>query len=157
MAPTKTKAQALRSFDVADFPALTGREEEWRFTPLKRLRGLVGADSGTVAGPTPKYESDPLPSGMSVSTAEKRDPRVGSILTPFDRVSALAWTKSTEVTLVAVAPQAVLDEPEEVVACWADAAATTATRLWKLLAEAGSKKPTGTPFVLTVPWTVAVP
>src|SRR5438309_1904860 len=39
MAPPKTKSQALRSFDVADFPALTGREEEWRFTPLKRLRG----------------------------------------------------------------------------------------------------------------------
>ena len=27
------------SFDVADFPVPTGREEEWRFTPLKRLRG----------------------------------------------------------------------------------------------------------------------
>ena len=38
-----TKSQALRSFDVADFPALTGREEEWRFTPLKRLRGLATA------------------------------------------------------------------------------------------------------------------
>jgi len=40
LAPPKTKSQALRSFDVADFPSLTGREEEWRFTPLKRLRGL---------------------------------------------------------------------------------------------------------------------
>jgi len=43
-APPKTKSQALRSFDVADFPALTGREEEWRFTPLRRLRGLAAAD-----------------------------------------------------------------------------------------------------------------
>jgi len=33
-APPKTKSQALRSYDVADFPALTGLEEEWRFTPL---------------------------------------------------------------------------------------------------------------------------
>ncbi|MFD0785259.1 Fe-S cluster assembly protein SufD, partial [Micromonospora azadirachtae] len=41
-APPTTKSQALRSYDVADFPALTGLEEEWRFTPLKRLRGLVG-------------------------------------------------------------------------------------------------------------------
>ena len=28
------------SFDVADHPVPTGREEIWRFTPLKRLRGL---------------------------------------------------------------------------------------------------------------------
>ena len=25
----------------ADYPVPTGREEEWRFTPLRRLRGLV--------------------------------------------------------------------------------------------------------------------
>ena len=28
------------SADLADFPVPTGREEEWRFTPLRRLRGL---------------------------------------------------------------------------------------------------------------------
>ena len=27
------------SFDLADHPVPTGREEVWRFTPLKRLRG----------------------------------------------------------------------------------------------------------------------
>ena len=42
----RPSAQALRSYDVADFPALTGREEEWRFTPLKRLRGLATGDAG---------------------------------------------------------------------------------------------------------------
>ena len=31
------------SFDVADHPVATGREEIWRFTPLKRLRGLHDA------------------------------------------------------------------------------------------------------------------
>ena len=29
-----------QSFDPADFPVPGGREEEWRFTPLRRLRGL---------------------------------------------------------------------------------------------------------------------
>ncbi len=29
-----------QSYDPADFPVPTGREEEWRFTPLRRLRGL---------------------------------------------------------------------------------------------------------------------
>jgi Fe-S cluster assembly protein SufD len=110
MAPPKTKSQALRSFDVADFPALTGREEEWRFTPLRRLRGLA---TGTVeGGASLKYDHDPLPGGgVSVFTAEERDPRVGSILTPFDRISALAWTHASEVGFVSVARGAVLDAP----------------------------------------------
>ena len=41
------------SADLADFPVPTGREEEWRFTPLRRLRGLHGrwrAGSGQGAG-----------------------------------------------------------------------------------------------------------
>jgi hypothetical protein len=29
-----------QSFDPADFGVPSGREEEWRFTPLRRLRGL---------------------------------------------------------------------------------------------------------------------
>ena len=31
---------AFGSADPADFPVPGGREEEWRFTPLRRLRGL---------------------------------------------------------------------------------------------------------------------
>ena len=38
-APTRGSAPPP-SFDVADFPVPHGREEEWRFTPLERLRGL---------------------------------------------------------------------------------------------------------------------
>jgi Fe-S cluster assembly protein SufD len=109
--PPKTKSQALRSFDVADFPALTGREEEWRFTPLKRLRGLATADGKVGAGAPVKYEHDPLPAGVTVFTAGKRDPRVGSVLTPFDRISALAWTHAQEVGVISVARGAVLDAP----------------------------------------------
>jgi Fe-S cluster assembly protein SufD len=111
MAPPKTKSQALRSFQVADFPALTGREEEWRFTPLKRLRGLAAADGAAVAGPAPKHEYDRLPAGVTVSTVDKGDARPGSVLTPFDRISALAWTHTPEARLVSVDRSAVLDAP----------------------------------------------
>jgi Fe-S cluster assembly protein SufD len=109
MAPPKTKSQALRSFDVADFPALTGREEEWRFTPLKRLRGLV--DGVAAAGVALKHGYDELPAGVEVSTVDRGDSRLGSVLVPFDRVSALAWGRSTEALLVSVARNAVLDAP----------------------------------------------
>ena len=112
LAPPKTKSQALRSFDVADFPTLTGREEEWRFTPLKRLRGLV-ADAAD-GGVTPRYEYDGLPPGVSVSTVDRGDPRLGSVLTPFDRVSALAWAGFGSAVLIAVARGATPEQPATV-------------------------------------------
>ena len=109
VAPPKTKSQALRSFNVADFPALTGREEEWRFTPLRRLRGLATGD-GTDAG-TLTHDHDPLPGAMSVFTVDRADPRLGSVLVPFDRISALAWSRVEKATMVSVAPGQVLDDP----------------------------------------------
>jgi Fe-S cluster assembly protein SufD len=109
LAPPKTKSQALRSYDVADFPALTGREEEWRFTPLKRLRGLASATSGSGSSPKPEYGQ--LPAGVTVSTIDRSDPRVGSLLVPFDRISALAFGATDQALLVSVARGAVLDAP----------------------------------------------
>lgn len=106
LVPPKTRAQQVRSFDVADFPALTGREEEWRFTPLKSLRGLATADAGTAGATAPKVEAGDLPEGVTVATVDRTDPRVGSALTPFDRISALAAGAATEALLVSVAPNA---------------------------------------------------
>lgn len=107
LVPPKTKSQALRSFDVTDFPALTGREEEWRFTPLKRLRGLA-AEVRPGGRLTVEHE---LPEGVTVSTVDKSDVRVGSVLTPFDRVSALAYGQATEALVVSVAKEAEITEP----------------------------------------------
>jgi Fe-S cluster assembly protein SufD len=110
--PSKTRAQALRSYDVADFPALTGREEEWRFTPLKRLRGLHTAD-GEAAGPALSYGYGELPAGVTVSTMDRTD-RAGGVLVPFDRISAYAYGRATKALRIQVAPEAVLDAPATV-------------------------------------------
>ncbi len=108
-APPTTKSQALRSYDVADFPALTGLEEEWRFTPLKRLRGLVGDDPAATG--TVRHEYADLPEGVTVERIGHDDQRVGSVLTPFDRVSALAYGGAGQALLVRVAREAVPAEP----------------------------------------------
>lgn len=108
-APPKTKSQQLRSYDVSDFPALTGREEEWRFTPLKRLRGLASADSGEGGGP--RYEYATPEGGVTVSTVDRTEQRVGGVLVPFDRVSALAYGAAPRTLVVAVAKQATPAEP----------------------------------------------
>ncbi|WP_051367967.1 Fe-S cluster assembly protein SufD [Hamadaea tsunoensis] len=110
-APPKTKSQALRSYDVADFPALTGLEEEWRFTPLKRLRGLASATDAVATGAAPKHEAVSLPAGVTLSSIGRDDPRLGSILAPFDRISALAYGGAPEALLVSVAKEATPGEP----------------------------------------------
>nr|MDT0659596.1 Fe-S cluster assembly protein SufD [Micromonospora sp. DSM 115978] len=103
-APPTTKSQALRSYDVADFPALTGLEEEWRFTPLKRLRELATADGlGGGPGPGVRYETDALPDGVRLERINRDDKRVGAVLTPFDRISALAHGAAADAALVTVA------------------------------------------------------
>ncbi|WP_262014413.1 Fe-S cluster assembly protein SufD [Micromonospora sp. Mcm103] len=108
-APPTTKSQALRSYDVADFPALTGLEEEWRFTPLKRLRGLTGSAQGATG--TVRHEYGDLPAGVTVDRIGRDDPRVGSVLTPFDRVSALAYGGADGALLVRVDRDAVVERP----------------------------------------------
>jgi len=103
-APPRTKSQVLRSFDVGDFPALKGLEEEWRFTPLKRLGDLVTASKLT--GVAPAVEHGELPAGVAVKHVDDAEP----VLTPFDRVSALAYGSAAGVTLIEVAPETSPDE-----------------------------------------------
>ncbi|MFG3699034.1 Fe-S cluster assembly protein SufD [Micromonospora sp. NPDC047620] len=110
-APPSTKSQALRSYDVADFPALTGLEEEWRFTPLKRLRGLLDGAVSDESAHWPALEYGQLPEGVTVGSLAKDDPRWGSVLVPVDRVSARAYGESGVGTLVQVAREAVVTEP----------------------------------------------
>jgi Fe-S cluster assembly protein SufD len=98
-APPSTKSQVLRSFDVADFPALNGLEEEWRFTPLKRLGDLVTASRLT--GVAPAGEHGELPAGVAVKHVDEAE----AVLIPFDRISALAYGSAAGVTLIEVAPE----------------------------------------------------
>ncbi|RZU53075.1 Fe-S cluster assembly protein SufD [Krasilnikovia cinnamomea] len=107
LAPPSTKSQVLRSFDVADFPALTGLEEEWRFTPLKRLGSLVTAS--TLTGAAPVLEYGDLPAGVAVKSVSTAD--VEPVLIPFDRVSALAFGSAGDVNLIEVASETVADAP----------------------------------------------
>jgi Fe-S cluster assembly protein SufD len=88
-----------QSFDPADFPIPTGREEEWRFTPLRRLRGLHGDDTLPEAKVNVIADADP---SVAVETAEHGDQRIGVAYVPADRVSARAYASFAEATVVTV-------------------------------------------------------
>jgi Fe-S cluster assembly protein SufD len=109
MTPPKTKSQALRSYEVADFPALTGREEEWRFTPLRRLGALASGGVSSDVGVVVEHEA--LPDGVTFTGVDRSDPRIGSVLTPFDRVSALAYGRAPGAFVLAVDRNAVPEAP----------------------------------------------
>ena len=113
-APPKTKSQALRSYSAADFPAVNGREEEWRFTPLKPLRRLLDGARTDESVHWPACSADDLPAGVTVSRLDRQDPRKGSVLTPFDRISAHAFGESDGALLIQVAREALPDRPATV-------------------------------------------
>ncbi|WP_207344394.1 Fe-S cluster assembly protein SufD [Arthrobacter sp. E3] len=99
--PDSSRAGRLTSYKLADFPAITGREEDWRFTPLKRLRGLdrVGIKGQEINGPAPVV-SVTKPDAVTVETVGRDDVRIGSAGIPEDRVAAAAWENFSEATIV---------------------------------------------------------
>ncbi|WP_310963578.1 Fe-S cluster assembly protein SufD [Nocardioides terrisoli] len=88
------------SFEVSDHPVPTGREEVWRFTPLKRLRGLHQDIPMSGAGSQTRVEA---PAGVEVEHVEDGGLKGVSGLVPVDRISARALAAATE-TLSVVIP-----------------------------------------------------
>ncbi|ALV36434.1 Fe-S cluster assembly protein SufD [Streptomyces sp. CdTB01] len=104
-----TRMSAPPSFDVADFPVPHGREEEWRFTPLERLRGLHdGTAAVTGEGVTVAVEA---PEGVTVETVDRDDARIGRAGTPVDRIAAQAYSAFEKAGVVTVPKETVLTEP----------------------------------------------
>ncbi|MFI6104903.1 Fe-S cluster assembly protein SufD [Streptomyces sp. NPDC093595] len=104
-----TRMSAPPSFDVADFPVPHGREEEWRFTPLERLRGLHdGTAVATGDGVRVEVEA---PEGVTVETVGRDDARLGRAGTPVDRVAAQAYSAFEKASVVTVPKETVLTEP----------------------------------------------
>ncbi|MCC3773762.1 Fe-S cluster assembly protein SufD [Streptomyces sp. UNOB3_S3] len=107
--PIDARVSAPASYDVADFPVPHGREEEWRFTPLARLRGLH--DGTAVAdGAGVKVEVE-APQGVTVETVGRDDARLGRSGKPVDRVAAQAYSSFEKASVVSIPKDAVLSEP----------------------------------------------
>jgi Fe-S cluster assembly protein SufD len=95
---------------MTDLPLPTGREEAWRFTPTRRLRGLFeplpeGGDGKVVV------DVD-APAGVSAEWVDPRaDARVGCVFTPTERVAALAFEGITQALVVTIPAEARLEAP----------------------------------------------
>lgn len=95
------------TFDVEAHPAPTGLEEIWRFTPLKRLRGLL---DGVASDAHLEWTSE-LPAGVTASDISTAEAQSLNAAAPFDRLAALAVANAGGATVIDVPASTELDAP----------------------------------------------
>ncbi len=105
--PVQTRSERLRSYEPADFGTPTGREVNWKHTPIARLKPLFqraeANDGVTVAvSAGAEYVAAPLRAGES--------PR-GEFFQPEDLPAAVAWQGAAEALHVRVPREAEVDAP----------------------------------------------
>jgi Fe-S cluster assembly protein SufD len=123
---------ALGSTDPADFPVPGGREEEWRFTPLRRLRGLhsdavLTGVSQPQSGVTVAVE---IAAELSVSVEKPASAgKPTDTFIPTDRVSARAFAAAGTATVITVPKDTTASQPTFVRVTGTDASVATAGHL----------------------------
>ncbi|GAA2091400.1 MULTISPECIES: Fe-S cluster assembly protein SufD [Brevibacterium] len=105
--PAQGRADRTRSFSVDAFPAVTGREEEWRFTPVRKLADLLEPASQTAA----LTFGETLPDGVTVETIDLAAAQAHGVLAPEDRPAALAAAHAAGVRHYHLADGVELAEP----------------------------------------------
>ncbi|QFQ02372.1 FeS cluster assembly protein SufD [Corynebacterium urogenitale] len=104
----QTKGDRFTSFNVEDFSIPKGKDEDWRFTPLRRLHGL---HDGTAAAGERANIDVQAPEGVSYEELDPSDERIGRAGAPVDRAAAQAWSETTKADYIKVAKDTVLTDP----------------------------------------------
>lgn len=105
------KGEQFTSFDVDAFEVPGGRDEAWRFTPRRRLRGLHDGSAVATGSATIEVADHP---GVRVETVRRGDDRLGAAGAPADRIAAQAFSAFNSATLVTVDRGAAVEEPIEI-------------------------------------------
>ncbi len=103
--PDVSRADRVRSTDPDDFAVPTGREEEWRFTPLHRVRDLfTPAAEGEQAVSVVVRTDDPAVEDVEHAAGE-------GVARPGDRIAAVAQSTASVRRTVRVPAEHVVAEP----------------------------------------------
>jgi Fe-S cluster assembly protein SufD len=117
------------STDPAHFPVPGGREEEWRFTPLRRLRGLHADAPLSPGGVTVTVEAAPEVTVEKADHLERAGAPASLPFLPPDRVSARAFAAVTEATVITVPKETTASAPTYVRVTGTGASVATAGHL----------------------------
>lgn len=107
--PVQTRSERATSFDPADFGTPTGREVNWKHTPVARMSGVLsfeGSDPGAVA-----YAWTGVPAGVEIGTLAVGAAPRGEVFRPEDLSAALAWQHSADAIHLRIPTDAELAEP----------------------------------------------
>ena len=96
------KGELFASFDVDAFEVPSGRDEIWRFTPLRRLRGL---HDGSARANGRAEITVAEQAGVRTEAVRRDDERLGQAGKPTDRVAAQAFSSFNSATLVSIDTQ----------------------------------------------------
>ncbi|MFJ4160746.1 Fe-S cluster assembly protein SufD [Microbacterium testaceum] len=106
--PVQTRSERPTSFDPADFGTPTGREVNWKLSPIARLAPLFVDE----AGPTGVITVDvQAPDAVEQLRLAAGDAPRGEHFRPEDLPAALAWTHESEAPLLRIPANVELDEP----------------------------------------------
>lgn len=111
MVPATDHAPLVVSYDPEAFEVPTGREEEWRFTPLARLAGLHEHPQATS---TARIEVS-APSGVTVTDVDVAEMEGDASSPPIDRISAIAWAQASTITRVGVPAESQIEDVIDIV------------------------------------------
>ena len=103
------KGELFTSYDVDAFEVPSQREEAWRFTPFRRMRGLHDGTATATGQVTVAAEG--ASDDVTVETVGRDDARLGQGGVPFDRIAAQAYSSFTQATVVTVKKNAQVAEP----------------------------------------------
>ena len=96
--PVQTRSERFASGNVEDFDAVTGREPEWKLSPVSKLQPLLTESLG---GARYDIEVSQAEGFTTQWVAPSEAPR-GVAGLPEDRAAANAWSNTTEILLVEV-------------------------------------------------------
>jgi Fe-S cluster assembly protein SufD len=102
--PVQTRSERPRSTSVEDFPAVTGREMEWKLSPVEKLRPLIDGDLDGSA-----YDIS-VTGDAHVEFVDAQSAKRGQAGLPEDRLTANAWgqvEKVLSITLVGDTPHTI--------------------------------------------------
>jgi Fe-S cluster assembly protein SufD len=104
----QTRSERPRSFDPADFAAPTGREVNWRHTPIESLKPLFVDEAGAhgVIQVDVQAPAGLIQERLTAGTAPR-----GEVFQPEDLPSAIAWSQESEAPLLRVPAGAEYGEP----------------------------------------------
>ncbi|WP_434811566.1 Fe-S cluster assembly protein SufD [Microbacterium sp. bgisy189] len=106
--PVQTRSERPTSFDVADFGVPTGREVNWKHTPIDRVRPLLVDEPGAHGVVAVEVSA---PAGVEQRRLAVGEAPRGEVFRPEDVAAAIAWTQEADAPLIRIPAGVELDKP----------------------------------------------